>query len=260
MYQRHDNEKLPDDLETPIWRYMDFTKFVSMLDQHSLFFCRPDSLDDRFEGAWGKASLAHIKNDLRQRIKDGGSVVGGIDHQPMGVTTNASVFRRITAVNCWHLSPHESEAMWKLYIHSHHGVAVKSSTSKLIDAFFDDQTVLIHIGLVNYIDYDTDPIPFGNYLTPLLHKRKSFEHERELRAVAYKVEIIETENSYSQRGLTEEFKKPGEHIRVDLSKLIASIHLAPGCPMWIEQLVKSVLTHYDLDVPVLRSKLDEEPV
>ena len=244
MYMKHGNEKLPDDLDARIWRYMDFTKFVSMLDRQSLFFCRPDCLDDRFEGTWGPASLESIEQDLRQKVKQGGNVVGGVDHQLRGHERNAAHIRQVTAVNCWHLSAYESAAMWKLYIYAHQGICICSSVSRLIKSFPDDKRLIIHVGMVNYIDFDTEPIPSGNYLTPLLYKRRSFEHERELRAVACKAKITETDDEFSMKVLNEAFAMPGESVAVDLSTLIASIYLARarqvGCSIWLHPLLNAM--------------------
>jgi hypothetical protein len=39
--------------ETRLWRYMDFAKFVAMLEHRSIYFARADMLDDPFEGASG---------------------------------------------------------------------------------------------------------------------------------------------------------------------------------------------------------------
>ncbi len=39
----------------PLWRYMDFAKFVAMLFQNGLYFARADKLEDPFEGAAGLA-------------------------------------------------------------------------------------------------------------------------------------------------------------------------------------------------------------
>ena len=39
----------------PLWRYMDFPKFVAMLGQRGLYFPRADTLEDKFEGAIGLA-------------------------------------------------------------------------------------------------------------------------------------------------------------------------------------------------------------
>jgi len=37
--------------------------------------------------------------------------------------------------------------------------------------------------VVHYIDYNTDRIRSGNVLVPFMHKRKSYEHEKEIRGV-----------------------------------------------------------------------------
>ncbi len=260
MYRHRPDAKLPDDLNTPIWRYMDFTKFVSMLETGALFFCRPDCLDDRFEGKWGRASIKEIEQDLRRRQAEGqGIEFGSVEYQLRGVKLNFEEMRKVLAVNCWHLSSHESAAMWRLYVYAHQGLAICSTTAKFIESIPNDKTLPIHIGVVNYIDYDTDAIPLKDYLAACLCKRKSFEHERELRAVAYKLEVTESPGRYTEN-IGGEFEKPGEHVVVNLSTLISSIHLAPGSPAWMEPLVKSVARRYGLDVPVKRSKLDDKPV
>lgn len=45
----------PDD-KYPIWRYMDFTKFVSMLASSGVYFSRADLLGDPFEGSFSAAN------------------------------------------------------------------------------------------------------------------------------------------------------------------------------------------------------------
>jgi hypothetical protein len=43
-----------------IWRYMDFTKFVSLLDRSALFFARADKFKDQFEGSWTKKNFERM--------------------------------------------------------------------------------------------------------------------------------------------------------------------------------------------------------
>lgn len=40
----------PDGLDHELWRYMDFSKFVSMLQQKALWFTRLDQFPDPYEG------------------------------------------------------------------------------------------------------------------------------------------------------------------------------------------------------------------
>ena len=42
---------VPDDFDIPIWRYMDFTKYIALLIEKALFFSRADHLLDPFEGS-----------------------------------------------------------------------------------------------------------------------------------------------------------------------------------------------------------------
>jgi hypothetical protein len=40
----------PDNKDAKIWRYMNFTKFVSLLKERSLYFARSDKFEDIYEG------------------------------------------------------------------------------------------------------------------------------------------------------------------------------------------------------------------
>jgi hypothetical protein len=54
IYWWWESYKLPEP-HTPLWRYMDFAKFVAMLKDRALYFARADMLGDQFEGARGLA-------------------------------------------------------------------------------------------------------------------------------------------------------------------------------------------------------------
>ena len=48
----------PSDPDAPIWRYLNFTKLVALLERRELYFTRVDRLTaDPFEGALGTAAL-----------------------------------------------------------------------------------------------------------------------------------------------------------------------------------------------------------
>jgi hypothetical protein len=52
MYKEHRGFTMPVDQDTKISKYLDFTKFISMLETDSLYFARADKLTDRHEGAF----------------------------------------------------------------------------------------------------------------------------------------------------------------------------------------------------------------
>ena len=62
----------PENPAIPIWRYMDFTKYVAMLESRALFFGRADLLGDAFEGSISKTTITLRLQDasIPQKIWD----------------------------------------------------------------------------------------------------------------------------------------------------------------------------------------------
>ena len=138
--------------------------------------------------------------------------------------------------------PTRSELNGKCGIKAGEGVAIQSTIGNMIDSFVDTNDE-IHIGSIEYIDYEEDNIPWGNMLGLAMFKRKSFEHENELRAV-----IMDGDNV------------PGKPVSVKIDTLIQRIHLAPNTQEWLYELVKKVISKYGLDKDVLNSALDKTPL
>jgi len=237
MYKEHPVFEKPEDVNVQIWRYMDFTKFVSLLDKSALFFSRVDRLDDPFEGSYSKANIP-----LRPIVYD------TQENELKGLSELIQRARELFAVNCWHLNDYESAAMWKLYLKSGGGIAIRSTFNRLKNCLMDE-TPDVYIGEVKYIDYERDFMGEGNVLSPLMYKRESFEHERELRAVVQ----VPSENGKA-------LFSDGLFISVDLDTLIDKIYLAPTSPKWLFELVESMTRKYGLDKEVIQSSLDDVPV
>ena len=87
-------------------------------------------------------------------------------------------------LSSWHVNDGESAAMWDLFSHgTEPGVAIESTVGLLreqIDAGSGDTEVFL--GAVEYLDYARTWGAFRAF-NRVFHKRRSFEHERELRAV-----------------------------------------------------------------------------
>src|SRR5262249_17685971 len=82
-------------------------------------------------------------------------------------------------INCWHHSEYESEAMWKLYARNDEGLAIKSSLARLSQSL-DVAKPEIYVAAVEYLDYTDSSNVMAD--SPFLYKRRSLEHEREIRA------------------------------------------------------------------------------
>lgn len=231
MYIEHPEFHPPRDEHTKVWRYMDFTKFVSMLDTSELFFSRTDQFDDPFEGSYPKRNVSRLCEML------------GTENYEALSNTRRSLCPH-TLVNCWHMSEHESDAMWKLYTRNKEGIAIQSTFRRLCNAFAEAEQE-VHAGTVDYLDYETDVYDDHNTFSGFLHKRKGFEHERELRVI--------------YQDLGQGVCHYGLYIPISLSTLVERVHIVPFAADWFADLVRSVTKTYCADLQVVRSSLDGEP-
>lgn len=238
----------PTDKEIAIWRYLDLSKFVSVLATSSLFFSRADHLGDPFEGSFSKPSAAGRAAFIAKWANEAGNAVGDIESESQRMATIISGTQqgqpKCTYVNCWHMNNYESAAMWRLYGSSNEAIAVKSSYSRLAECL-DEKC---YVGQVSYLDYDADEMSHGNALVPFVCKRKSFEHERELRAVTT---INPDKGSLSPLGIQK---------AVDLHKLVDKIYVSPHSAGWFKDVVVSLTQKYGLEKEVLQSGMLADPI
>ncbi|MEO6421320.1 MAG: hypothetical protein ABIR84_01165 [Candidatus Nitrotoga sp.] len=250
MYESHPIFVQPENENVRVWRYMDFTKFVSFIESRCLYFTRADKFDDPFEGSSPKMNV-YARNDLPLDVPPEHQGVYLKNMTELGPILQ--IWRRYHALNCWHINEHESAALWKLYFKNDEGIAIQSTYRKLRDSFTDDEKVFL--GVVKYIDYEKEGINTNSF-SSFVHKRKSFEHEREVRALVEKLPISESGCGYDYR---KETISHGVKVRVDVEQLIEKIYLAPGTPSWLANLVKSIAKQYKYTFEVEHSKLDQRP-
>lgn len=139
----------------------------------------------------------------------------------------------------------------KLYSKSDEAIAIQTTYSKLVNSLPDD----LFIGLVSYIDYETEWLPEGNLFYPFMHKRKSFSHENEVRII--------------KDGFNEDSKKvrsgdsnliDGIYVSIDIGNIIENIFVAPTSPKWYFDLVEKMVVIFKVNANVQFSKLDSTPV
>lgn len=129
MFEEHRVFNAPENKNIKIWRYMDFTKFLSFIDKKALFFTRVDQLEDKFEGTLSKYML---DPEIEEKATEQEKVL-----LKQARERYASIYepqRKKLAVNCWHMNEYESAAMWKLYLKTNEGIAIQSTYSKLTDS------------------------------------------------------------------------------------------------------------------------------
>lgn len=219
----------PADPDAVIWRYMDFDRFQWMLANQALYFTSVDRFDDPHEGA-----LTELE-DLEFSAAYGETVRSAARHHTVRFS------RRRVMASCWHLSPHESATMWKLYAGTARAVAVQSTFSRLQRAV---ATFAVGVGLVQYVDHQTGRTHVHPFYGPYMHKRLWYRDEHEVRALAYKADG--------------EIPKGGEALPIDLRQLVSRIVVRAEPGGLVEQVRQAALAH-GLDVPVETSALDAPP-
>jgi hypothetical protein len=147
------------------------------------------------------------------------------------------------------MAEQESAAMWKLYARTEEAICVRSTFAKLSNLLPED----VFVGQLIYVDYDRHIVPYGNILWPYVHKRRSFEHERELRAL-----IADMQGAFSSP--PSEPPCDGVWRSIDLEALIDSVYVAPTAPGWFKDTVQATMKQFGLHLPLVRSALDESPL
>lgn len=279
---------IPSD-DTVIRRYLTFDRFESLLDESGLWFSRPDGFSDRFE-----ATLPQPNADLRNAVKpESRSKAGELGHNEKMRTRRDDK----TYINCWRIGEDESAVFWDAYVGDELGLAVETTVGdfrraiemEVSDGYVEqyqqyvrstgrnrsealedvyEKLSKLQIGEVEYVDYDRTPIP-GSQLSysRYFHKRNAFEDEREFRAV-FEDEVALTPeydgyDSVQLHGLLTgqdmHIAKSGQYVSVDTDELLDKVVLAPNSPEAFSKLVELTLREHGLEVPITKSRLDEQP-
>jgi len=138
MYLKHPSLVLPSD-DTIIWRYMDFTKFFSLVNSSALYFPSAMQLaeNDPYEGSFTKGDIEYEPgNDAQLAPLDLGQET--FDLMKVNNKNLRSLakegLRKVAYINSWYISDYESAAMWKVYAEEKSGIAIRSSVGRLKDA------------------------------------------------------------------------------------------------------------------------------
>lgn len=239
MYKQSYHFHTPEENLT-IWRYIDFTKFVDLLLSKQLFFARSDSFEDPFEG--------------RIRLKD--------YEKTKQMFSDEELTKKFYFLNCWHINENQSDAMWKIFLSTNNGIAIKSTVGNLIKSF-EETKEDIFISKVYYREFENitfNEVLFeeqnrtmngrGGSYNQFNYKRISFEHEKELRLFHIDMPIPHA----IKDGIPRE---PLTHKKLDINLecLINEIVVAPFADDWFKDLVKQIVEKLNYNFSISKSEL-----
>jgi len=255
-----------------IWRYLDLTKFIDLLQSRTLKLARADLLADPFEGTINQYTHQSFVNQItsdelsknKDEFKEAGMLMNGhfvivaadFKKEDVGKVLNNALccIKNHTFISCWHINNHESEAMWKLYSkNNQESVVIKSTISKIKNAAGHKFTC----EPVNYIDYTSETLIPNYFQAPFLHKRISFQHEQEFRIVQQKLPLLERQDNHKDldinaKGLTEVIEL---EFGDEIESIIDEIRISPFAPKWFIEIVKKIMVTYNFNVPIKESEI-----
>jgi hypothetical protein len=239
---------------------MDFTKFYWMIAKRALFFTRLKYLEDKYEGVQTEISYESWRRTVERQVnagQRGPSMKIEMDRINHIINVNkghAATCKDNVCVNCWHCNEYESTAMWRLYLLSNEGVAIKSTADKLITSLPLDKTKFgqgIIGGVVDYIDYATQPMEDINYRHPFMYKRISFKHENE-----YRVCLLGYGNPWIDTAKVETTDR-GVIVPVAIDRLVDDVYVAPNASPLLTDVVADVLKTHGIAKPPIHSALTD---
>ena len=222
-----------------LWKYMSFSKFMSLLRHKALFFSLVGKMDDEYEGFIRAPKQSDFEDQSSYKFERTGHEI-------------LSEMKQNTIVSCWTESEHESNVMWKSYTGmGGEGIAIKTTYRDILESVVPQVKSKLTLGKVRYVNYDQNWIPI-NGLAPLFHKRIEFKSEEEVRLAA----VLQFD--FGESGIVipyEVEKNGGLYIPVDLNRLVKEVVVAPKSEPWFIELVSKQVEQSSLKACVVPSTI-----
>jgi len=284
---------VPADENAKTWRYMDFPRFVSMLDRRALFFARADKMADKYEGMLTTPTIEE-EREMRHAI------------------ATEAFFSRITKIFIHYYSEYlnipydEGKAFLTEIMNEPKFNPYASANSSIIEAIRTDVMdsiiqnikemrgrVLLNCWYIN--DYESVAMwelysqrRAGIAIQSTFGKMKhgfalDSSHDMNIGSVKYidySKQIIPDDDPirrYLHKRLNYEHEKElraiilmgedetplndgGLYVDFDPEALIEKIYITPDASPWFNTLVRAITKKYDLRCEIVQSDLDKDPL
>lgn len=232
-----------------LWRYMDLSKFVHLLNRKAIFFTNANRFEDKREGLLHTPRNVRAMNILAKmaEIQDENSYKDPNEWQ--------RTLRDQMAVSCWTQASSESVALWKMYTNGIDGVCIRTNLDTLLEQFNSEKIpVLLHkkvtysgLGKIDELD-------------AFFRKTPEWAFESEYRFLVNMAGGLNmnafkpNENEPSFFGF-----RSGVYVPVEPLQVIKEIRVHYQAPNWIYEDIKALTKNFlGTDQIVNRSELNDE--
>ncbi len=216
-----------------LWRYMDLSKFISLLEKNALWLARADTFRDRHEG--------RFPSEMRKIIE---SAYESFDENDSGIVKDADDFQdyliKNTFINCWHKNAKENMVMWEIYGRHSNSVAVQTSVGLISDNLMCG--IQGHSLILKSVDYRPLEEVSGmlRYEECFFLKRPHFKFENEARLCL---------DTYSRFNPIKN-NPYGHYVDISCNSFIEKILVHPDSQDWFIDVVSSIVDKYQIKAPI----------
>ncbi len=240
---------------TVIWKYFNFSSFVSLLVEQKLVFRRLDLFSDKRDGSLPESIFREEYRALLQQTDEAEARVIALRKM-----RRVEDFKKHSYANCWTINDFENYALWKIYLSPEkNGLAIKTTIGKLkksIDFNPSSDLKISESIVIKDVSYDQLTESESSQNNIMAHKNPEYSYESELRLLiknqwdwtSREKQIVDGYNSM-----------PVLFIRVDLNELIESLYVSPFSEYWFEDIFKKLIKDKwpDLGHKIRFSKIEE---
>ena len=229
-----------------IWRYLALEKFLDLILTSQLFFTNLTRLTDKYEGTILESNL-RLALSTAKKDPDSEETKRVI----LKEQDEINMLRNYTLVNCWTLKRFESFALWKIYVGSGPGVAIRTTVSNLRTSInttkqnFDENISLAKIKYQDKLDHSFSRIE------ATITKKKFYDFESEMRLIIFNFPL--NSNGYSvPYDMT-----IGRKVNVDSKKLMSDIYISPFINETYRTTIKDTIIKL---APFLKDRIKESEI
>jgi hypothetical protein len=246
-YAQHPAFTEPANPKSTIRRYMPLARFQYLAETAQLWFSRVDQMKDIYEGAYPASNDTLRTVQYYQELERSPVALGKkptLEKYLNAIHERNHGTRKCIYVNCWQLNEAEDIGMWERYIPDGQGIAIESTFSRLNQSFLSVFEQPIHVGNVAYSDYES-PIDEDYQYRAFLTKRKSYDHERELRALLWLPPFTDNGINYEKHD-----QITGIEVKVNLKTLVHRIVISPDAPKGFISNIRALTQTFGLPDPI----------
>lgn len=227
-----------------VWRYMEHWKLEKLVNDSELFFCNATDLSDQYE-----VSIPDSVLKTKQKELDKAGLKGRDLEEELAIFHwETNPMKDLVLINCWSISPHESYALWKIYLGGEkNGVAIKSTVSalrKAVQKGGDSYPEEFFLGKVKYKTH-LKPDELAR-LSVITTKKPYYDFEKELR-------LFIINYPQSEGGTVPPYDiHVGRTVKVDLQTMIHQVYVSPFADASYVKEVGGLLRSAKFKVSVLK--------